>query len=319
MARNERASCCIVTIAAGIGFDVTVVQNGRRLPRQAHTHDPAAKTMQEIIPHYHALGIDRFAYMGHGCLKASVTTACRLPEHHYITMYAVVATSRAMTIDRIAQLLGRFNTDMGDFRFPRRHNTWLLTNEGVVTHLQSYRNFELNVYRHWRPARTLGRILARCQRGAPELSEATVGARKRPFGEMEALPPAEGEAGRRWARAAAAAPGPAGGAAPEPEAAAPAPLAERSGRAEGMAAARAIAAAEEEADARAQAEVYGSARGFLGGDRWRVERLLGRQQVASGAWEYLVRWQGWQQDDTWEAEGRISRDLVGAFDAANPR
>ena len=31
----------------------------------------------------------------------------------------------------MAQLLGRFNTDMGDYRFPRRHKTWLLTNEGV--------------------------------------------------------------------------------------------------------------------------------------------------------------------------------------------
>ena len=51
----------------------------------------------------------------------------------------------AMTIDRVAQLMGRFNTDMGDYRFPRRHNTWLLTNEGVVPKLQSYRDFEANV------------------------------------------------------------------------------------------------------------------------------------------------------------------------------
>ena len=105
MARKLRASCCIVTIASGGGRDVTVLQGGRRV---APTHPVGAHTMQEIIPHYLALGIDRFAYAGHGCLKASLTTAAlvRAPDRswrHFITMYAVVTVARTMQVDKTLQ------------------------------------------------------------------------------------------------------------------------------------------------------------------------------------------------------------------------
>ena len=52
-----------------VGWDVTVMLRGRQIDP---THPIGAKTMQEIIPHYVDMyGIDRFAYMGQGCLKAA--------------------------------------------------------------------------------------------------------------------------------------------------------------------------------------------------------------------------------------------------------
>ena len=176
-----------MTIASGGGRDVSVLQGGRRV---APTHPVGAHTMQEIIPHYLALGIDRFAYAGHGCLKASLTTAAlvRAPDsswRHFITMYAVVTVARTMPVDKKAQLLGRFNTDMGDYKFPRGHSTWILTNEGVVEELQSYRDFEFNIYRFWAADLTLGELLARCQRSAPQLDSAIVGARRHKLGEFK--------------------------------------------------------------------------------------------------------------------------------------
>ena len=91
MAKKLRTSCCIVTIASPIGWNVRVVFNGREV---TPSHDASFKTMQNIIPHYLALGIDRFAYMGHGCLKAALTTATLVGGRHCLTMYAVVTISK---------------------------------------------------------------------------------------------------------------------------------------------------------------------------------------------------------------------------------
>ena len=62
--------------------------------------------------------------------------------------------------------------------------------------------------------------------------------------------------------------------------------------------------------------------GHVEDDMWEVERLIGRRRRLCGrrqVWQYLVRWVGWSDADSWEAADDIDPALVAEYDQRHPR
>jgi len=124
-----KKSCVFLTIT--MQFEVKVIVNGVEvstedgqyaLPtvekfdaREKKAVQRPSQSIQQIIAHYHKLGINRFAYLGARCLKASLTTATLTADAHFITMYVLCMPSGRAKLDQMTQLFGRANTDMGDY------------------------------------------------------------------------------------------------------------------------------------------------------------------------------------------------------------